>query len=72
MAATCSARELLQHVTSRWGILALIALESGTQRFSELRRKINGVSELSFHTATSSSCASTPPLFCMKRRRRSL
>ncbi|MCH4565103.1 helix-turn-helix transcriptional regulator [Halomonas sp. EGI 63088] len=45
MAATCPAREVLQHVTSRRGILALIALESGMQRFSELRRKINGVSE---------------------------
>ncbi|MCS6742521.1 winged helix-turn-helix transcriptional regulator, partial [Acinetobacter baumannii] len=32
-------------VTSRWGILILIALRDGTHRFSDLRRKIGGVSE---------------------------
>ncbi|WP_308368506.1 MULTISPECIES: helix-turn-helix domain-containing protein [unclassified Microbulbifer] len=41
----CPSRELLQHITSRWGVLVLISLESGTQRFSELRRRIGGVSE---------------------------
>lgn len=45
MVAACPSREILQHITSRWGILVLIALESGTLRFSELRRKVNGVSE---------------------------
>lgn len=38
-------REILKHVTSRWGILILIALRDGTHRFSDLRRKIGGVSE---------------------------
>lgn len=37
--------EILKHVTSRWGILILIALRDGTHRFSDLRRKIGGVSE---------------------------
>lgn len=45
MSADCPSREILSHVTSRWGVLVLIALSDGTQRFSELRRKIYGVSE---------------------------
>lgn len=46
MATECPSRSVLQHVTSRWGVLVLIALlASGTQRFSELRRRIGGVSE---------------------------
>lgn len=44
-AGACPSREVLKHVTSRWGILVLIALLTGTHRFSELRRKIGGVSE---------------------------
>ncbi len=41
----CPSREILNHVTSRWGVLVLTALMGGTHRFSELRRKIDGVSE---------------------------
>ncbi|QJW56438.1 putative HTH-type transcriptional regulator YybR [Serratia plymuthica] len=41
----CPSREILSHLTSRWGVLVLIALLTGTQRFSQLRRKIGGVSE---------------------------
>jgi DNA-binding HxlR family transcriptional regulator len=41
----CPSREVLKHVTSRWGVLVLIALQRGTHRFSELRRRIGGVSE---------------------------
>ena len=41
----CPSREVLKHVTSRWGVLVLVALLGGTHRFSELRRKIGGVSE---------------------------
>lgn len=44
-AAECPSREVLQHVTSRWGVLVLVALLAGTHRFSDLRRKIGGVSE---------------------------
>jgi DNA-binding HxlR family transcriptional regulator len=44
-ATPCPSREILKHVCSRWGVLILIALRSGTHRFSELRRKIGGVSE---------------------------
>ncbi len=41
----CPSREILSHLTSRWGVLVLIALLPGTLRFSQLRRKIGGVSE---------------------------
>ena len=45
MVAACPSREVLNHVTSRWGVLVLIALESRTLRFSQLKRQIGGVSE---------------------------
>lgn len=45
LSAGCPGREVLKHVTSRWGVLVLIVLLKGTLRFSELRRKIGGVSE---------------------------
>ncbi|KQN52845.1 transcriptional regulator [Serratia sp. Leaf51] len=41
----CPSREILRHITSRWGLLVLIALSEETLRFSELRRKVGGVSE---------------------------
>ena len=44
-AGPCPSREILKHVCSQWGVLILIALRSGTHRFSELRRKLEGVSE---------------------------
>lgn len=43
--ARCLSRAVLKHVTSRWGVLVLLALRDGTLRFSELRRHIGGVSE---------------------------
>jgi DNA-binding HxlR family transcriptional regulator len=43
--AACPSRGVLQHVTSRWGVLLLVALMGGTHRFSDLRRKVGGVSE---------------------------
>lgn len=45
MVADCPSREILKHITSRWGVLVLIALQDGTRRFGELRRHIGGVSE---------------------------
>ena len=45
MAAACPSRQILSHVTSRWGVLILIALRGETMRFSGLRRHIGGVSE---------------------------
>jgi len=44
-AEACPSPQVLRHVTSRWGVLVLVALLEGTHRFSELRRKVGGVSE---------------------------
>ncbi|WP_457767563.1 winged helix-turn-helix transcriptional regulator [Cyanobium sp. ULC082] len=35
-AAECPSRTVLQHVTSRWGVLVLVALLTGTHRFSRI------------------------------------
>ena len=43
--ANCPSRGVLDHVTSRWGSLILVLLLERTHRFSELRRRIGGVSE---------------------------
>lgn len=45
LAKACPSRAILNHLTSRWGILVLVVLKSGTKRFSEIRREIGGVSE---------------------------
>ncbi len=36
---------MLEHVTSKWGLLILIALSDGEQRWSTLRRRADGISE---------------------------
>ena len=41
----CPSRVLLDHVTSRWGVLVLVALSAGTMRWSEIRRRLQGVTE---------------------------
>ncbi|CAM5248866.1 helix-turn-helix domain-containing protein [Streptomyces xanthochromogenes] len=41
----CPARDMVDHVTSRWGIWVLISLRSNALRFYELRESIQGVSE---------------------------
>ncbi|MES5824498.1 helix-turn-helix domain-containing protein [Streptomyces sp. RG80] len=38
----CPHRQVLEHVTSRWGVLVLIELLDRPYRFSELRRAIGG------------------------------
>jgi DNA-binding HxlR family transcriptional regulator len=43
--ADCPSRVVLEHVTSRWGVLILVALLERSYRFSELRRHVGGVSE---------------------------
>ena len=45
LSADCPSRPVLRRVTNRWGVVVLMALETGTLRFSELRRKANGISE---------------------------
>jgi len=44
-AEQCPSREVLKHVTSRWGVLLLVGLQGGTHRFSDLRRMVGGISE---------------------------
>ena len=44
-AEMCPYRLVLEHVTSRWGVLVLIELLDRPHRFSELRRAIGRVSE---------------------------
>lgn len=44
-AQACTSRVTLEHVTGRWGILAMVALDDGTLRFNALRRRVSGVSE---------------------------
>ncbi|WP_395577432.1 winged helix-turn-helix transcriptional regulator [Streptomyces sp. BK79] len=41
----CLARDVVDHVTSRWGIWVLIALRRNDLRFYELRESIRGISE---------------------------
>lgn len=43
--AGCPSRVVLEHVTSKWGLLLLIALSEGEQRWSTLRRRADGISE---------------------------
>ncbi|WP_338693509.1 helix-turn-helix domain-containing protein [Streptomyces sp. Q6] len=41
----CPGRTVLDHVTSRWGVLILASLREGPLRFYELRDRIGGISE---------------------------
>jgi DNA-binding HxlR family transcriptional regulator len=43
--AACPSRVVLDHVTSKWGVLVLVALAEHTLRWSELRRRTEGISE---------------------------
>ena len=43
--AGCPSRTVLDHITSKWGVLILLALSEGEQRWSDLRRRAEGVSE---------------------------
>ena len=41
----CPSREILEHLTSKWSVLVLRCLSDGVHRFSELKQRIEGVSE---------------------------
>jgi DNA-binding HxlR family transcriptional regulator len=41
----CPSRPVLEHLTGRWGVLTLAALQQGPARFNALRRRVDGVSE---------------------------
>jgi len=44
-AAGCASRVVLDHVTSKWGVLVIVALAETGLRWGELRRGIEGISE---------------------------
>ena len=41
----CPCREVLDMVASKWTALAIGALEDGPQRFGEVRRKVEGITQ---------------------------
>jgi DNA-binding HxlR family transcriptional regulator len=43
--AACPSRIVLNHVTSTWGVLVLVALSQSDHRWGELRRTVQGISE---------------------------
>jgi DNA-binding HxlR family transcriptional regulator len=44
-APDCPSRALLDHLTSRWGVLVMVVLSGGPRRFSELTAMIGGISD---------------------------
>lgn len=42
---SCPGRAVLDHVSGRWGVLILSALQEQTLRFHELRDRVGGISE---------------------------
>jgi DNA-binding HxlR family transcriptional regulator len=45
MSAACPTREVLTRIADKWSMLVILALEPGTLRFSELRRRVEGVTQ---------------------------
>jgi DNA-binding HxlR family transcriptional regulator len=45
LTAECAGREVFNHLTSRWGLLTILALIEGPARFHRLRDSIGGISE---------------------------
>lgn len=43
--SACPSRIVLDHVTSKWGVLVIVALSQNSLRWGELRRTVEGVSE---------------------------
>ena len=41
----CPARLILDHLADKWAVLIVVRLASGTMRFAELRRAIDGISQ---------------------------
>jgi DNA-binding HxlR family transcriptional regulator len=42
---SCLAREILDRIGDKWSVYVIDALASGTRRFSELRREVDGISQ---------------------------
>jgi DNA-binding HxlR family transcriptional regulator len=41
----CGTRIVLDHIMSKWGVLVLSSLSDRTQRWGQLRREVDGISE---------------------------
>jgi DNA-binding HxlR family transcriptional regulator len=41
----CGVRQILDRIAGKWSLLAMAHLDQGTLRFTELRRKIDGISQ---------------------------
>lgn len=42
---SCPARLIIDHLADKWAVLIVVRLASGTMRFAELRRAIDGISQ---------------------------
>ncbi|ANF81477.1 transcriptional regulator [Acinetobacter sp. NCu2D-2] len=45
LSTECPSREILEHLTNKWSVLILRCLNEGVHRFSELKQRIEGISE---------------------------
>lgn len=45
----CPSRQILEHLTTKWSVLVLRCLSEGIHRFSELKLRIEGISEKCWH-----------------------
>ena len=45
LTTACPTRTVLDHVTSKWGVLLLVFLSDKSMRWGELRRAVDGISE---------------------------
>ncbi|MGW6426305.1 winged helix-turn-helix transcriptional regulator [Nocardia sp. NPDC055053] len=43
--AKCPTREVLDHIAGKWTVLIVDALADGTLRYTDLRRRIDGISQ---------------------------
>lgn len=43
--AKCPTRQVLDHIAGKWTVLVVDALAGGTMRYTDLRRRIDGVSQ---------------------------
>ncbi|UUZ90057.1 helix-turn-helix transcriptional regulator [Paenibacillus sp. P25] len=41
----CSYRRILEIISSKWTVLVIVALENGTKRYGEIRRRIADISQ---------------------------
>jgi DNA-binding HxlR family transcriptional regulator len=45
LSAACPTRQVLSRIADKWSMLVILALEPATLRFSELRRRVEGVTQ---------------------------